>query len=84
MILNSAHPELLHFLTTHSVQRASHDSDHSDVITTRNGSRRSVKADDDAIWSWWRVQKDGLRDIMVAEANGECRRLEQEKRMVFG
>lgn len=42
--------------------------------------RKKNKADQDAVWSWWNVQKDDLRDAMVADANAKRRRLEREKR----
>ena len=81
MILNGTHPELLHFLTTLS-QRKERRTKLASLRRDRDKEwiQKKRKADDDAIWSWWRVQKDGLRDVMVAEANGKRRRLEREKR----
>lgn len=81
MILNGTHPELLHFLSTLS-QRKERRIKLASLRRKQDEQwiRRKRKADDDAVWSWWRVQKDGLRDDMVAEANGKRRRLEREKR----
>jgi len=81
MILNGSHPELLHFLTTLSQRKERHTNLAS---LRRNRDKEWIhekrKADGDAIWSWWRVQKDGLTDDMVVEANGKQRKLGQEKR----
>jgi hypothetical protein len=81
MILNGTHPELLHFLTTLS-QRKERRTKLASLRRDRDKEwiHKKRKADEDAIWSWWRVQKDGLRDDMVAEVNGKRRKLEREKR----
>jgi hypothetical protein len=42
--------------------------------------RKKREADERAVWSWWAVRKEELRDQMVAETNGKRRRLEREKR----
>ena len=81
MVRNDIHPELLHFMATLSQRRERRIS----LASLRRKYdedfiHKKRKADEDAVWSWWRVRKDDLRDCMVAETNGKRRRLEREKR----
>ena len=79
MIINGTPTELLTTLS----QRKEHCPNLASLRRDcdKEWTHKKRKADEDAIWSWWRVQKDGLRDDMVAdEASGKRRKLEREKR----
>src|SRR5258705_2688973 len=81
VILNKMLPELLHFLSVLSdwkdrwLALATKWCQHKEEFIQKH-----QKDDEESVWSWWHVQKNNLRDTMVAEANRKHRQLERKKR----
>lgn len=83
MILQGTHPEMIHLQTElqnrHdkrlelAAKKRKYEDDHVTMMR---------KGDEDAIWGWWKFEKEELRNEMHADANRKKRRLEREKRLL--
>ncbi|CCL99391.1 uncharacterized protein FIBRA_01409 [Fibroporia radiculosa] len=81
LVVDGAHPELLHLHTELSKRRdkrlqlAARRRDYEIANVTK---RR--KLDEDGVWSWWKSERDELQTNMVSETNRKKRKLERERR----
>ncbi|KAH8112895.1 hypothetical protein DFH11DRAFT_389972 [Phellopilus nigrolimitatus] len=83
MVLQGIHPEMTHLQTELQVR---HDRRLELAAKRRRCEDNHVslmhKGDEEAVWSWWKYERDDLQTELFAEANRKRRRLEREKRIL--
>ncbi|KAF9530639.1 Sds3-like-domain-containing protein [Crepidotus variabilis] len=81
MIQSSVHPEMLHLqkeMTNRRDKRLQLAS-RKRSFEVANASKRR-KADEDGVWSWWKLSVEDLQTDMIAETNRKRRKLERDRR----
>ncbi|KAI0922794.1 hypothetical protein AcV5_009675 [Taiwanofungus camphoratus] len=83
LVAKDTHPELLHLHAELSKRR---DKRLELAIRRRDYEVANVtkrrKLDEEAVWSWWKNERDDLQTEMISETNRKRRKLERERRVL--
>ncbi|PCH36877.1 hypothetical protein WOLCODRAFT_157568 [Wolfiporia cocos MD-104 SS10] len=83
LVAEGTHPELLHLhaeLLKRRDKRLELASRRRDYEIASVTKRR--KLDEDAVWSWWKSERDDLQTEMISESSRKRRKLERERRQL--
>ncbi|PVG03743.1 hypothetical protein CPB86DRAFT_821838 [Serendipita vermifera] len=83
LVKNGTHPELLHTYEELK-KRKERRVTLADLKRKRESDLAALirSTEEDAVWTWWMIQKDVLQSTLISEASRKRRRVERERRAI--